>query len=304
MSAINKFFIGLTGEDLSILEQQSPISKKKIISQGSLLLIAPFVWFCVGFFISKNYFESDFIGSFFSGLICSIIVFIVERSILLSQANKAMAVFRILLAFIMSFLGGELINLEFFKEDIRIAKINQMVVFSNNQVDKYEKIYIQKQNDFTQEMNGNGSDKGVGYGRIAKKKEEIMNNAKAEWMEMRREKANLENNLNNESIVMEKGLLHDSKLLLDMASKDWYVLLFFIFWCLFVLFLEIIVVVNKMFSTDSSYDTKQIVFENLSKLEVQRLDKKIAKHLRNSDSQLALQEMLNKQNATFLKNNR
>jgi len=294
MKGINKWLISLIGEDIAVVEQQSPISKKKLLSQAALLLIAPFIWFAMGFCISRNYFDSGLILAIFSGLICGLVVFVVERSILMSQENRVLTIFRVLLAVIMSFLGGELINLELFRDDIQIAKTTELLDSSTMQIEKYENIYMQKQYDFEQEMNGSGSDKGVGYGTIAKKKEIIMNEAKNQWIAIRDKTENLENQLKTNQIIHKKGLLYDSKLLLNMVFSDIYVMILFLFWCFVILFLEMIVVLNKIFSPKSSYEIKQLAFENVSKLEIQKLQQKVKQYLNIPDDQLILQDMINK----------
>ena len=294
MSVVNNILINLAGEDQSIFDQQSPISKKKILSQATLLLIAPFIWFAMGFCISRNYFDSGLISAIFSGLISGLVVFVVERSILMSQANRGLTIFRFLLAVIMSLLGGELINLELFRDDIQIVKTSELLDYSTKQVEKYENIYMQKQNDFEQEMNGSGSDKGVGYGQIAKKKEKIMIEAKNQWIEIKEKMENLDYRLKTNQIIYKKGLLYDSKLLLNMVFSDIHVMVLFLFWCFVILFFEMIVVLNKIYSPKSSFEIKQLAFENLSKLEVQKLEQKVNQYLNTTDEQLQLRQMVNK----------
>ena len=266
MSFVNKILINLVGEDQKVFSQQSPISKKKILSQSSLLLIPSILWFLIGCCISSIYFQSSTGISLTVGLFCAFIVFIIDRSILISQVNCKIGIFRSFLAILMALLGGELLNLYLFKNDISQFQLEQEVSeFKNN--------YLLLETNYTDELNGQANSSGEsGFGPVAKEKKKLMEIARVKLNEKEFQLESM--NTTGEVVYVERGLLDDTSTLLNLFKKKPFALVLYVVFSIILLLLELLVVLNKFWSSETAYEKAQKVYEDIKKMELDLLQKK------------------------------
>ena len=284
MSFVNKILINLVGEDQKVFSQQSPISKKKILSQSSLLLIPSILWFLIGCCISSIYFQSSTGISLTVGLFCAFIVFIIDRSILISQVNCKIGIFRSFLAILMALLGGELLNLYLFKNDISQFQLEQEVSeFKNN--------YLLLETNYTDELNGQANSSGEsGFGPVAKEKKKLMEIARVKLNEKEFQLESM--NTTGEVVYVERGLLDDTSTLLNLFKKKPFALVLYVVFSIILLLLELLVVLNKFWSSETAYEKAQKVYEDIKKMELDLLQKKITSQIALTDQEKQTNSMI------------
>jgi len=284
MSFVNKILINLVGEDQKVFSQQSPISKKKILSQSSLLLIPSILWFLIGCCISSIYFQSSTGTSLTVGLFCAFIVFIIDRSILISQVNCKIGIFRSFLAILMALLGGELLNLYLFKNDISQFQLEQEVSeFKNN--------YLLLETNYTDELNGQANSSGEsGFGPVAKEKKKLMEIARVKLNEKEFQLESM--NTTGEVVYVERGLLDDTSTLLNLFKKKPFALVLYVVFSIILLLLELLVVLNKFWSSETAYEKAQKVYEDIKKMELDLLQKKITSQIALTDQEKQTNSMI------------
>ena len=292
MSFVNKILINLVGEDQKVFSQQSPISKKKILSQSSLLLIPSILWFLIGCCISSVYFQTSTGISLTVGLFCALIVFIIDRSILISQVNRKIGIIRFFLAILMALLGGELLNLYLFKNDISQFKLEQEVSELKNKL-------LFNEFKYNSELNGQPNSSGKsGFGPVAKEKKKLMEIARVKLNEKEFQLKNM--NTNGEVVYVERGLLDDTSTLLNLFKKKPFALVLYAVFSIILLLLELLVVLNKFWSSETAYEKAQKVYEDINKMELDLLQKKITSQIVLTDQEKQTNRMITNNPSVYI----
>lgn len=277
MSFVNKILINFVGEDQKVFSQQSPISKKKILSQSSLLLIPSILWFLIGCCISSIYFQSSTGISLTVGLFCALIVFIIDRSILISQVNWKIGIIRFFLAILMALLGGELLNLYLFKNDISQFQLEQ-------EVSEIKNNYLLLESNYNDELNGKSNSSGEsGFGPVAKQKKKLMEIKRVKLNEKEFQLESMKTT--GEVVYVERGLLNDTSTLLNLFKKKPFSLVLYVMFSIILLLLELLVVLNKFWSSETAYEKAQKVYEDIKKMELDLLQKKITSQIALTDQE-------------------
>ncbi|NPA43282.1 MAG: DUF4407 domain-containing protein [Chlorobi bacterium] len=114
----------LTGYNCKLLRQCSEASYKKLKKYVSGMIIAMIIWFAVGFLLSREYFHASLLQAVFMGGLFAILVWHVERIIILSLGkNPVNMIIRPLLGLVMAVVGATIIDQVIFAEDIEREKI-------------------------------------------------------------------------------------------------------------------------------------------------------------------------------------
>ncbi len=109
----------LTGWNFSILKNCTEASKKQLKKYSSALLILVILWAFIGYSFAVRYIHASTWGAIAAAAIFIIIVVQIERQIILTVGtNRWLAIFRIIIAFIMAFIGSAILDQIIFKDDI------------------------------------------------------------------------------------------------------------------------------------------------------------------------------------------
>jgi hypothetical protein len=83
-----KFFSALFGYNYELVKAQTTVSKQKIVTMGTLVLIPVTLWFISGFYLSKDLYEAPTWQALFIGALMSSAILIIDRAfIVLSKEN-------------------------------------------------------------------------------------------------------------------------------------------------------------------------------------------------------------------------
>jgi hypothetical protein len=116
-----KFFSKLFGYNYEVVKVQSTVSKQKIITLGTLMLIPVSLWTISGFYIGYNLLGASLVSSLIGGLFVGLLILIIDKSFLATpkeSVSQWLKVFRIVFAVIATILGSIALDLMFFSGDL------------------------------------------------------------------------------------------------------------------------------------------------------------------------------------------
>ena len=290
---ITNILIKLVGEDPEVIAKVSPESRKKVITQAGLLLIAPFIWFFIGYTFSNLFFTDHFIYSIITGSIMSLLVFLIERSILMSKGNRLFMVLRFFLAILMSIVGGELVNLKKFNDDVLNKKYSDMAQEMKEEMNNLETKSERSTKDFLAEIDGSGGSGQVGYSTIALKKEIQMNEDKLRLSNSKEKLSNLHKDYESGGLVYRRGILTDHKDLMSLVANDVHVMIMYCFWLFILLILELMVLIHKTCSKTSAYEEQLNALELIKKTEAFAIRDKIIRRLKLKEDEIEFNKTIN-----------
>ena len=285
-----KFCCAITGDEYELLKNETPYSQKKIRLFALVISIPVIMWLVNSYLLTTEVLKKDALTGIIVMLICTVIIFIIEKSIVMSNGSRAITVFRILLGFIVAFIGSLSFDEVIFHNDIESqmsenkreyvalsinnykAELNGRILESDKKVSEKDNLWQISEREAINEADGTGGTGIPNVGKITQLK--LM---KAEESKNVYEKSKLElNNLKNttDSVLKvteenigksynENSLLLRIKALFDLVSKDGWMLVIYITFTFLVLFLESLVIIVKIFSKDSNYEKKMKLIEQL-----------------------------------------
>jgi len=137
-----RFFSALFGYDYAIVKNQTTVSKQKIVTLGTLMLIPVSLWTISGFYIGDNLLDAGFIKSLFGGLFVGGLILIIDKSFLATpkdSVSKSLKGFRIVFAVIATILGSIALDLMFFGGDLEEYRAKQSTQIKKAEISKYLK---------------------------------------------------------------------------------------------------------------------------------------------------------------------
>jgi hypothetical protein len=141
MAGFTKACCVLTGDDYYRLEQfYDPQSNKKIQLFAMLMLLPMLVWAIAIYSVATGVFETPWWVALISSVFASLIVLIIERSIVMSDATRGANMVRILLALTLAAVGAFLVDEIIFAKDIDVYIAQQ-----TNEKAKVEEGKVQEQ---------------------------------------------------------------------------------------------------------------------------------------------------------------
>lgn len=268
----------LIGENPEYTSHFHPSSKRKIVLYANAMMIPVLLWFANGYLLTKEVLGAPLWAALVTGTFASLTIFIIERSIIMSNGSKVIMYFRLLLGFLIAFLGSLCLDEVIFKNDIdlkiaeyKVAAIEQASTISTtgyeSQIKELEVILLGKRNDWmeaqkyaSEECDGTGGSGIARRGPICEMKIEIANQLQADYTQ----EANKLNLLKvqrdsvlalakSEAIATfnDKGLLLRIRALFDLVWNDPIMMIAYIGFTLLIFLLEFLVVLIKMFSHDT-----------------------------------------------------
>ena len=286
-----RFSTMITGDDYRMLRKDTPKSRKKVNALASSVFIPVLMWGINAFLLLHKVFEENLHVSLLTAMICALLIFLVERSIVMSKGIWAM-VFRIFLGLVIASIGAISLDEVIFAKDIdQQMELNKLTLIGEKQLEK-EKEYIPRIEKLEEdvknknavwldalksaekEADGTGGSgvRGI-HGitklklQIATEKEEHYHSAKTALaqllIKMETEKAGIKAELENS--YDSHALLNRIKAMFDLVLQDRYVMIAYVLFFLLVFFMEFMVVITKMTWGETNYERNLEMIEELGK---------------------------------------
>lgn len=191
-------FSYILGYDPALVKKQTHASRQKVATSALLLMLPVAVWLIAGYLLMVEFTDLSQGAAVGMGIACAVIIFLIDRSFITMPKTGRFKWFgraRLIFAVISALLGSMVIDLFFFQTDIenhqrrmseQMRERETQKILAKDRADyaKYEadiadaRLELQeRERDFVAEMDGRGGG-GVGYGRIARQKEKLRNEAK------------------------------------------------------------------------------------------------------------------------------
>lgn len=304
----------LVGEDPKYTAHFHPSSKRKIVLYANAMMIPVLLWFANGYLLTREVLEAPLWTALVTAIFASLTIFIIERSIIMSNGSKVIMYFRLLLGLLIAFLGSLCLDEVIFKNDIdlKIADYRATTIeqASTSSASRYEKqikeleiLVLDKRNDWvdaqkhaSEECDGTGGSRIARRGPICEMKIE---NARQLQVDYNREAEKLTvRNVQRDSVLAlakteallsfnEKGLLLRIRALFDLVRNDPIMMIAYIGFTLLIFLLEFLVVLIKMFSHDT-------IDEKLEKARDQNLEDKMTQLISRKNEYRSSHEILQK----------
>lgn len=110
---------GLLGEDYQLLRTNTPQSRKKVYLLSTALVIPVLLWSFLGYMITSEVLNHHWMAGVLTAAGCGLIIFSLERIIIMANGHLGMISLRIIIAFVVALLGAVFLDLIIFSNDIR-----------------------------------------------------------------------------------------------------------------------------------------------------------------------------------------
>lgn len=295
-----KIFSTLFGYNYEVVKGQSTVSKQKIITLGTLMLIPVSLWTISGFYIGYNLLGASLVSSLIGGLFVGLLILIIDKSFLATpkeSVSQWLKGFRIVFAVIATILGSIALDLMFFSGDLEeyrtklsaeIRKEKSAEYLNNNShlvtnlnEDKIKQAAIvnNSQIEWYYELNGSGGSGKAGNGDIASLKKGVYDAELKKLNQMEASLTSLKESINQKAIEYGETMaiknsnallskitdLHDF-ILSSGLSTFFYALFFFA-----VFSLEIFFLITKSSTADSLFEKMLYAEEKVGERRLQTM---------------------------------
>lgn len=293
-----KFACRVTGDDYQMLKTETTPSRKKVLALATAVFIPTIMWFITGFLMVYSVFDKPFLAALFAGLIAAIVIFIVEKLVVMSNGSNWLLAFRIVLAFLVAALGSAFLDEVIFAKDItQQMTINrdQLITEKKNQVqhafndeklalDKtvQEKYATWQQSLKTAESEADGSSgSGIkGVHAITRLKLDNANSNQNDYLQAKQELEDLQLLIVAEQEKAGKqvkagfenhALLQRIKAMFDLVKTDGYMMAFYILVTAILFVLEFLVVVFKVTMGKTNYERRLELIEEIGQKRMEKV---------------------------------
>lgn len=119
---IEKGCCSFIGWNYNVLQQCGGASYRMLKIYTCAISIIMILWFAIGFVFSERYIDiTSLLGKLFAGAIFALIVFFIERIIILHSGGKGIYAFRLVLSVSMAILGAFIFDQMIFRNDLEDA---------------------------------------------------------------------------------------------------------------------------------------------------------------------------------------
>lgn len=291
-----------TGDNYVMLAADTPASKKKVVAMALAMMVPTLIWVFNGFMLSYQVLQAGLGWSILTALICGLIVFMIEKLIIMANGNSWLTFFRVCIGLIVALLGSMAIDEVVFKNDIDIsvaslkvktiaeAKGEEEENYNNlNQLAKLDSDINLAQSTFNNaesiaiaEADGTRGTGNRGLGQVTKFKDQKAQLRKKDLDNLLNKKDKLvltEDSLTNEAGLRaersfnEHALLTRIKALFNLVCKDEYMLITYILFTLLLFFFEFLVVILKLTWKKTNYERKIEMIEEIGQKRMEFLTK-------------------------------
>lgn len=290
----------LTGENFDLLSNDTPGSKKKVIALSLVMLLPVLIWIISGFLLPYQVLHSSIGIALLTSVVCGVIVFIIEKTIIMAKGNFWLALFRIGLGLIIALLGSIAIDEVAFKKEIdfsvknlRDSSIEQAKVAAKiqfNNLNNYEEIehkiseaqikYDNAENATLAEADGSNGSKARGWGKITDLKNAKALDRKRELNNLQTQKAQLDSLRDiyvkeagdkARANFEEDGLLIRIKALSLLVDENEDMRRMYLLFTVVLFFIEFIVVIVKCTWKKTNYEHRIEMMEEIGRRRIEHL---------------------------------
>jgi hypothetical protein len=293
----------ITGDNYTIVANDTPASKKKIIALGTAVLLPVTIWLFNGFVLSYQVLKTGIACAIVISIVCATIVFLIEKLIVMANGNGWLTLIRVLIGLIIALLGSIALDEVIFKREIDTGMPFLTEEYKTQLIRKTEMEFKDQHNyrnletsianaqvkydsafeSAIHEADGTTGTKAKGVGQITKFKSEKAKERKADLNELLREKQALDvikdSLLNATSQKVEKsfdenGLLVRVKALFDLISGDKYMVGIYTLLSTLMFFFEFFVVILKLTLKKTNYERRIELIEEIGQRRIEQLKQK------------------------------
>jgi len=304
---MTKFNCFITGDDYKTLVNETLSSRKKINLLASTLWIPVVMWFCSTFLLCRNVLEIQMFMAVIAAVFVSSLIFMIERSIIMSNGSRLLYAFRIILGFLVASLGSLALDEVLFKNDIDIqmAEMKNELILENSRKVENEQLsnlnYLRKDKEAKfvawqkasakaqQEADGTGGSGQRGVSAITKLKLQQAAYLKSVYdlslnkfnefsVNLDAEKANSKQYIAGS--FRENSLLMRIKAMFHLIFSDIAMLIVYFLITVFLFALEFIVVILKVTSQKTAYERKIEAIETIAAQKLQSMIAYESNHFR------------------------
>ena len=278
-----KFCCFITGDEYNLIKDETPLSRKKIRLYAISIIIPVLLWGINSYLLVSQVLHKSISAAILTSIISMIIIFVIEKSIVMSNGSKVIAIFRLFLGLTIAILGSLGFDEVIFQNDIdtQLAENKRefiessMMNFKGELAGKnYEKekelAELKNQWDAAvseaiKEADGTGGTGTPNVGKITQLKL-LKADEKRDYYENYKSELN-KYILSQDSIIKckeeilgksynENSLLLRIKALFDLVSKDGWMKWSYILFTFLIVLLESMVILIKLFSKETNYEKK------------------------------------------------
>jgi hypothetical protein len=287
-----RFACFITGDDYQILKTDTPASRKKVNTLVSILFLPVTMWFINILLLVTGVMQGTMWSGIVSALIAGLIIFMVERSIIMSNGSKTVMIFRIFLGLLIALLGSLAFDEVIFKKDIDMqmdANKEQSIKNGITDVDQSyadklrhqeylveskHTIWLKSLEKASSEADGSSGSGVRGVHAITRLKMNIAAQNEQDYIKAKADLDNLKNLVeinkttttgNLEGSFQKYALLARIKAMSDLVCNNGWMCFVYILVSLLLFALEFIVVVLKLSLPKSNYEFKLEVIEEIGK---------------------------------------
>jgi hypothetical protein len=273
-----KFYSLLIGEDPAYTATFQPSSKRKVVLYATCMIIPVILWFISTYLLVSHVLGGTIISALTAAIVMAFIIFLIERSVIMSNGNIAIATFRISLGLIIALLGSISMDEVIFKNDIdnkiaeyraiHIAEAEKKVSLDfSRHIEKQQQIVLKKNKEWSKsledaigEADGTKGSGKANPGKITRLKLNVAALHEKDYQNENIKLQHLLTTLNKEkqsakiSAVKDfngNGLLLRIKAMFDLISNDNVMLFIYILFTSGLFLIEFLVVIIKMSSVKS-----------------------------------------------------
>lgn len=302
-----KFYCLVTGDEYQNIKNETAESKKKIRLYAISVVIPVIMWAVTSYLLANQVLKYNAIISLLVMVICSSIIFVIEKAILMTNGNKVIGRFRIILGIVIALIGATAFDEVIFKNDIDTQMAENKEVFISQGLSKKKMSLIDEINRIELEVNGKYTEWKIAYDEAAKEydgsggsgikgngfrtsiKMQRANEMKAEYEKMSGKlemaKSSMDSTLaatgsNLEKSYNENSILLRIEAMIDLVSKSTAILIAYILFTMLIALLELMVIILKKYSKETTYERKVRLVEEIGR---KRMDNVLNENLTNFD---------------------
>jgi len=293
-----KFCCFITGDEYNLIKDETPLSKKKIRLYSLGIFISVLLWTAQSFLLLTQVLGKEILTGIMAMIICASLIFAIDKSIIMTNGSKVIAVFRIFLGLTIAIIGSLILDEVVFKNDIDTQFAEDKRESFENSMANIKKDLITKisamENEVTEnklkweraeleaikEADGTGGTGIPNVGKItqlkltkAEEKKSFYENSNVELKSMINSKDSVlksyENKLSNN--YSDASLLLRIKALFNLVTKDGAMKWSYIVFTLFIFLLESFVIIIKLFSNETNYERKMKMIELIGEKRMNRI---------------------------------
>lgn len=293
-----RFACFITGDDYQMVKTDTPASRKKVVTLGTIIFLPVSMWFINILLLVSGVLKGSQLSALIAALVAAWLIFLIERSIIMSTGSRVVVFTRVIIGFFIAVLGSLALDEVIFKDDIdKQMTVNKEILIQQalQQVDTLSEKTLSMQEEQVRlkheiwnqslENAGKEADGTSGSGvkgvhaitrlkmQIAEQTEQDYGRAKADLDTLNKviesKKTTAMNSIN--ASFNNSALLERIKAMFDLIGSDhWMCFVYCIVTAVLFAF-EFIVVLMKIFLPKTNYEYKLEVIEEIGRKRLMKI---------------------------------